>query len=461
MEFLKSFICTFTNSKSMLSTARRPLQTVPQHSVRGAIGETKIRKAGSKIPQSSKISNIKKDKENQQQIEPIEPMNGESILKQPPIRILKTSAHSISTSSSESGPERNKSIISPQGVKCPNSFFKKATIYTVNGKPYFCLEKIGKGGSSKVYKVMTPQGDVYALKRVDLSHANASAIESFKNEINLLKMFENNDKIIQLIDSEISEETQSISIILELGDIDLRSLIEKNRTGNAEVDSNFLRLMWQQMLEAVQIVHDANVIHGDLKPANFMFVKGTLKLIDFGIAKTIAIEDTTNIERPNQAGTLNYMSPEALMMNQHSHKIKVGRSADVWSLGCILYQLVYNQPPFPQIDWYQKIQAIVDETYNIDFPILAHRPDFTSVLDVMQMCLQRDPKSRPKIMDLLNHPYLTLRPDFLITELLDLIEAVQEQYSNVDFDSNAAMQLFLQFEKQLVNGDPLTFPDIH
>ena len=49
-----------------------------------------------------------------------------------------------------------------------------------------------------------------------------------------------------------------------------------------------------------------------MKPANFLLVEGTLKLIDFGIAKAIESNDTTNIVRDNQVGTINYMSPEAL-----------------------------------------------------------------------------------------------------------------------------------------------------
>jgi serine/threonine-protein kinase TTK/MPS1 len=65
------------------------------------------------------------------------------------------------------------------------------------------------------------------------------------------------------------------------------------------------------MLEAVQVIHEEKIVHSDLKPANFVLVKGSLKLIDFGIAKAIP-NDTTNIQRDQQIGTVNYMSPEAI-----------------------------------------------------------------------------------------------------------------------------------------------------
>lgn len=56
------------------------------------------------------------------------------------------------------------------------------------------------------------------------------------------------------------------------------------------------------MLEAVQVIHEEKIVHSDLKPANFVLVKGALKLIDFGIANAIS-NDTTNIQRDHQVST--------------------------------------------------------------------------------------------------------------------------------------------------------------
>jgi serine/threonine-protein kinase TTK/MPS1 len=105
---------------------------------------------------------------------------------------------------------------------------------------------------------------------------------------------------------------------MELGEIDFAALLENQR--EKPLNMNFVALYWQQvselcrdalrwpgtectfllqMLEAVQAVHDQNVVHTDLKPANFVLVKGKLKIIDFGIAKAIA-NDTVNIHRDTQ-----------------------------------------------------------------------------------------------------------------------------------------------------------------
>ena len=114
------------------------------------------------------------------------------------------------------------------------------------------------------------------------------------------------------------------------------------------------------MLQAVQIVHDEKIVHSDLKPANFVLVKGQLKLIDFGIANAIA-NDTTNIQRDHQIGTLNYMSPEAIELPEGTRRLKVGRASDVWSLGCILYQMIAGRFAFVGLSEYltwQKIKAL-------------------------------------------------------------------------------------------------------
>jgi serine/threonine-protein kinase TTK/MPS1 len=334
-------------------------------------------------------------------------------------------------------------------------------VQTVNGQPYLTLQKIGNGGSSKVYKVLGPNASVYAIKQVDIGHLDEAVIRSFENEINLLRQLQPSERIITLIDSEVNWSQAKISLVLELGDIDLGGLIEKSRADDRGVDPNFLRVMWQQMLEAVETVHQAKVIHGDLKPANFMFVSGKLKLIDFGISMSIASDrSTTSIERSRRVGTINYMSPESLQLQPSRHHseemIKLGRHADVWSLGCILYQLVYNRSAFPQSDLFEKICAICDESYEIPLPFVDGRADFFNLRDVILRCLQRDPKKRPTITELLDHPYLTLRQKDVEDDLLRFITAVQEKYPCYDFNTTEGIAKLDRVKQQLLNGEAIS-----
>ena len=76
---------------------------------------------------------------------------------------------------------------------------------------------------------------------------------------------------------------------MECGSIDLAGFLRKNRT---KITENELRVFWRQMLEAVHVIHEARIIHSDLKPANFLLVEGRLKLIDFGIANALQVSRT-------------------------------------------------------------------------------------------------------------------------------------------------------------------------
>lgn len=211
---------------------------------------------------------------------------------------------------------------------------------------------------------------------------------------------------------------------MEMGELDLYTLLRlRQNSEGSKLDPVFIRYYWKEMLECLSAVHAHDIVHSDLKPANFVLVQGRLKLIDFGIANAIQTDETVNVHRETQVGTPNYMSPESLMdSNQYSFSsakggrfpiahgpkgpklVKLGKPSDVWSLGCILYQMVYGQLPFGHIqNMMARYHAIINWNHPIDFPDKGiggvNVPP--SLLRTIKRCLNREQDLRPTCDELL------------------------------------------------------------
>ena len=307
--------------------------------------------------------------------------NKAETLTSPTPRLSNGSTNSNSTTSESSIRSNQSSIVVSQSFLNASD---EASRVVLNGKIYNKVGILGKGGSSCVHRVIASDGNLFAYKRVEIRGGDdADALcESYVNEIELLQKLKGSPHIIELLDAEVDRNQNYIAMVMEAGEIDLAKLLQKQMQIQKKNQDHskfnefsclspfFVRMVWQEMLEAVDYIHANRIVHGDLKPANFVFVKGHLKLIDFGIAKAFS-NDTTNIYRDSQIGTINYMAPEAICPFENNFpndkeddfsddgdtipipktkgsdkssdkgKMKMGKASDIWSMGCILYQVNY------------------------------------------------------------------------------------------------------------------------
>lgn len=322
----------------------------------------------------------------------------------------------------------------PRALTAPPSALKKKSI-TINGIQYEKLELLGRGGLSKVYKVKALSNNkLYAIKKVTFDQFDDACVRGFKGEIDLLIRLKHSDRVVRLVDHAIGEG--SIYLVMECGDSDLAHVFQSKLAMTEALDINFVRYHAIEMLRCVLAVHQAGIVHSDLKPANFLFVRGILKIIDFGIANAVP-DHTANIYRESQIGTPNYMAPEALIeVNQlfpglpvpepasggaagsagaaggaasARNTWKVGMPSDVWLCGCIIYQMIYGKPPYGHYSGNQRIMAIMNPQVRIQYAAtgMGGVPVPTSAIELMRRCLARNPHERLTVEECLHSDFLS------------------------------------------------------
>uniref|UniRef100_A0AAV1UK61 non-specific serine/threonine protein kinase n=1 Tax=Peronospora matthiolae TaxID=2874970 RepID=A0AAV1UK61_9STRA len=254
------------------------------------------------------------------------------------------------------------------------------------------LRTIGKGTHGTVVLARRKlDGAVVAVKRVRISQISENGRKQADNEVILLKSLYHVN-IVRFYDHFLADD--ELNIVMEYSDGgNLRQLVKlRAREKMGPFPEPVIMSWFAQLVLAVAYIHGKNVLHRDLKAQNvFLTHKNVVKLGDFGISKALAGDDTAN----TACGTPESMSPEICRGEPY------GKKSDIWSLGCILYEMIMLRRPFEA----STLPEIFSKICKGEFPSIF--PSFSRELRLLvQLMLQQDASKRPSIEDICRFPFV-------------------------------------------------------
>ncbi|XP_076648503.1 mitogen-activated protein kinase kinase kinase 4 isoform X2 [Halictus rubicundus] len=256
--------------------------------------------------------------------------------------------------------------------------------------------KIGQGRFGKVYTVVNNQtGELLAMKEVQLQPGDHRAIRRVAEELQIFEGIQQKH-LVRYYGLEIHRE--EMLIFMEFcAEGTLESLIAGSGTGLPE---SLARKYTHQLLSAVAVLHSHGIVHRDIKTANiFLTDEGNcLKLGDFGSAVQIKAHTTMPGELQGFVGTQAYMAPEVFMKSETGGH---GRAADIWSVGCCIIEMSSGRRPWSDYDSNYQIMFKVGMG---ETPALPKNLSVEGV-DLVNKCLQHDPKKRLTANALLALPF--------------------------------------------------------
>ncbi|KAM3135066.1 G2-specific serine/threonine protein kinase [Paramecium bursaria] len=265
------------------------------------------------------------------------------------------------------------------------------------------LEKLGDGSFAQVYKVKRKSDQqFYAMKKVNISLQTQKERENALNEVRILASIES-PYIVEFKDSFLSADGNVLYIIMEFATGgDLNRVLQKSKPKGLDEKEIWNALV--QIALGVKHLHDNGILHRDLKLANVFATVSqegyNYKIGDLNISKV-----TKGANARTQAGTPYYAAPEVWKGDQYSWP------CDLWSLGCIIYELSTGNPPFRAADLQSLNRRIQTGQYD---PIPAR---FTKQLsEVIGLMLQVNPSKRPSCEQILKNPIVIKNSGQLLVE---------------------------------------------
>ncbi|WVW86544.1 hypothetical protein I302_108593 [Kwoniella bestiolae CBS 10118] len=297
------------------------------------------------------------------------------------------------------------------------------------GHTYHVLDVIGEGAYGVVASAIhRPSGTKVAIKKIAPFDHSMFALRTLR-ELKLLKYFaeegvsENIISVLDIIRPASYDTFKEVYLVQELLETDLHRVIRTQ-----DLSDDHCQYFLYQTCRALKALHSAEIIHRDLKPSNLLLnANCDLKVCDFGLARS------TQTASPDNQGFMTeyvatrwYRAPEVMLSFRMYTK-----SIDVWSVGCILAEMMSGKPLFPGRDYHHQLSLILDvlgtPTFEEFSAITSKRSKeyvrtlqfrkkrtFESLypnasplaIDFLSKTLTFDPRKRFTVEQCLSHPYL-------------------------------------------------------
>ena len=258
--------------------------------------------------------------------------------------------------------------------------------------------KLGEGAYSTVYKVRRLiDGNIYALKKVKLINLSEKERENALNEIRLLASIKSKF-VVSYKEAFFDEKDNTLGMVMEFADGgDLYQKIVEFRKMQRLFEESDIWRIFIQLVKGLKALHELNILHRDLKSANvFLMNDGSVKLGDLNVSKVVR-----KGMGHTQTGTPYYASPE--VWNDKPY----GTKSDIWSMGCVLYEMITLRPPFRAHNMEGLYKKVIEGRIN-------RIPNkFTNDLfKIVQLLLQVNPEKRPSCAEILKNPLVSRRIEF-------------------------------------------------
>ena len=269
---------------------------------------------------------------------------------------------------------------------------------------YSLLKIIGEGAYGKVYLAKTQNELSVAIKTVEFD------CDQVYEEIKLLKSINHPNciKILDYFETMDQQQTIWVNMVMEYFPFSLYSLIYQFSSQNKIFPMFYLKLFIFQLFSGLAHIHKLGIVHRDIKPENILInpTNGRLVICDFGLSKKIRKGE----ENSSYIASRYYRAPELLLGSTD-----YGESIDIWSVGCVIAEILRNGIPLFAADTielhldiiYKVIGSIDQKKYKkplgLEKMLIRNCPP--DLLDLLSKILSFDPKLRLTAKNCLKHKF--------------------------------------------------------